>query len=97
VAFSWRSPATAAEEIVTVAEVQHGDDPGRSALPDWVAQSVSAALGAVVDRVVLVGRGGVPRTTSGKLRRRECRRRFEDGRLATPPTAGVTSEGTDRR
>ena len=35
----------------------------------------------VVDDIVLIPRGAIPKTTSGKLRRSECRRQFVEGEL----------------
>jgi fatty-acyl-CoA synthase len=39
-------------------------------------------LGLVLKEVVVVGRGELPKTSSGKPRRAELRRRYEDGELA---------------
>ncbi len=47
-----------------------------------LAVRVRRQLGLVVREVVAVGRGELPKTSSGKPRRAELRRRYEDGELA---------------
>ncbi|MFF3911425.1 fatty acyl-AMP ligase [Streptomyces sp. NPDC001848] len=51
-----------------------------------VAQAVRTAIRrdhrVDVDEVVLIRRGTLPKTTSGKVRRRSCREQYETGRLA---------------
>ncbi|MFI9503289.1 AMP-binding protein [Nocardia sp. NPDC052566] len=69
------------ESLVLVAE--HGGDNG--AHPDRLAASVHDAVarrhGIAPATVVLIAPGTVPRTTSGKLRRQECKSDFLAGRL----------------
>jgi fatty-acyl-CoA synthase len=43
---------------------------------------VRKQLGLVLEEVLVVGRGELPKTSSGKPRRAELRRRYEDGELA---------------
>ncbi|MFI6172237.1 AMP-binding protein [Nocardia sp. NPDC051052] len=65
------------EELVVVAECRTPDAPGLApALRDAVA-----ALGISIHDVVTVHSGTVPRTTSGKPRRQETRRRYLEGAL----------------
>jgi acyl-CoA synthetase (AMP-forming)/AMP-acid ligase II len=56
--------------------------------PDGLEERIRAALaaraGVVPSQVVLLDRGALPRTTSGKLRRRETVRRHLAGTLSTP-------------
>jgi len=70
--------------------------------PDAVASDVRArvlaATGARLDAVVLCRPRSIPRTTSGKIRRRDTRDRFVTGELggltvltSTPPTTGPGS------
>jgi len=47
-----------------------------------LAVRVRARLGLVLKEVVVVDRGELPKTSSGKPRRAELRRRYEDGELA---------------
>lgn len=54
-----------------------------------VRSTVSARHGLALTEIVLVDRGQVPRTSSGKVRRRECRRRYQAGELVLlPATTG---------
>jgi acyl-CoA synthetase (AMP-forming)/AMP-acid ligase II len=52
-------------------------DPRLGELSGCVRQAVSEEHGLQVHEVVLLGPGGIPRTSSGKVRRRECRALFE--------------------
>ncbi|MFC4534992.1 fatty acyl-AMP ligase [Sphaerisporangium dianthi] len=71
-----------AERLVVVAEVKPAageadlDDIRRS-----VRTAVSSCHGVQVGDVFLVDAGGVPKTSSGKLRRRTCRAAYEGGDL----------------
>ncbi len=67
------------EQAIIVLEV---DD--KSAGPEIereVRSRIGCALGLPLADVVLVKRGGIPKTTSGKVRRGELRQRYLDGRL----------------
>jgi acyl-CoA synthetase (AMP-forming)/AMP-acid ligase II len=70
------------EQLVIVNEVE------RDAVAEWddVADQIVAAIagthGTPADAVVFVDRGSIPRTTSGKIRRGECRARYTRGELA---------------
>ena len=57
----------------------------RDRLKDACRTAVLTATGVVPDTIVLVARGAIPRTSSGKVRRGETVRRFECGVL---PLAG---------
>ncbi len=76
VAFS-RLDAGGAEIAVVVAESKK-DTTG---LADAVIAAVRGDLGLTVSEVVFIKRGTLPKTSSGKVRRRECRRRLEMGEL----------------
>ncbi|MFE3384790.1 AMP-binding protein [Streptomyces anulatus] len=70
----------AVERVVLVHEVVSG-----FALREAIAavrDAVVAEHGIALHEVVLVRRGTIPRTTSGKIRRSECRRRWLAGELA---------------
>ncbi|MBE2252892.1 MAG: AMP-binding protein [Myxococcus sp.] len=73
VAFSVDDHETHQESLVVVVEQRRASEEG---LVDRIRGRVSAELGVMVDRVELVGAGALPRTTSGKLRRKECTARF---------------------
>ena len=72
-AFSENDVAHHQESLVVVVEQRRTAEPG---LLDRIRGRVSAELGVMVDRIELVGAGALPRTTSGKLRRKECTARY---------------------
>ena len=77
------------ERLVIVQEI------GRDAVDDWddvadrIVGAVAAEQGTPPDDVVLVQRGSIPRTTSGKIRRGECRSVYGRGELAEVHRHGV--------
>jgi fatty-acyl-CoA synthase len=79
VAFS-RLDASGAEQAIVVAESRKR----ASASPAIIAaiiQLVRAELGVTLAEVYLIKRGTLPKTSSGKVRRREAKRRLEVGEL----------------
>lgn len=68
------------ERLVVVAEVR-GDD-GLADVPVAIRRAIAERDGIAVHEVVCVRPGSVPRTTSRKVRRGECRRSYLDGGLA---------------
>ncbi|WP_158306033.1 non-ribosomal peptide synthetase [Azospirillum sp. B510] len=91
-AFSVPDEAARCERIVIVQEVlrrhRHGD---LRAIADAIRQSVLSAQGLQADWVVLIPHGALPRTSSGKVRRRACRDAFLDGTLTRRALAVVSS------
>ena len=76
VAFSVNGDST--EKLIIIAETimtDHGD------LSRTIEAQVRSAYGLAVHRVVLVGRGSIPKTSSGKLQRRRTKALFEGGLL----------------
>ncbi|RDI68111.1 AMP-binding protein [Nocardia pseudobrasiliensis] len=71
-------PGPRSEELVVVAECR---TPETADVPAALREAVAAALGIPVHDVVTVAPGTVPRTTSGKPRRQETRRRYLEGAL----------------
>ncbi len=88
VAFSVDGEST--EKLIIIAETTMQDN---VALARAVSDQVRSAFSLSVDKVVLVGRGSIPKTSSGKLQRRRTKALFEDGLLgnsnqcATPQRA----------
>ncbi len=64
------------ERLVVVAEIARGADDAWHDVADRMVGAVAAEHGAPPDVVLLVNRGDIPRTTSGKIRRGECRALF---------------------
>ena len=77
VAFSRLDPS-GAEEAVIVAEARKS---GADAIIAAVIAAVRAEIGVTIAEVVLIKRGTLPKTSSGKVRRREAKRRLEIGEL----------------
>jgi acyl-CoA synthetase (AMP-forming)/AMP-acid ligase II len=72
-----RQGSTSEDEIIVVAET--AQEPN---VAEAIRRAAAAALGIQVGLVFLVPRGSIPRTTSGKLRRAECRQRWAAGSLS---------------
>ncbi|MEV4050073.1 amino acid adenylation domain-containing protein [Amycolatopsis sp. NPDC049688] len=69
------------ERLAVVHEVQGPKPLPLTAIADAVRTAVLAEHGVAVSRVVLLGKGGLPKTSSGKVRRSECRRALAAGEL----------------
>jgi fatty-acyl-CoA synthase len=77
VAFSVNGDST--EKLVIIAETTMTNN---DQLALAIGNQVRSALGLSVHKVVLVGRGSIPKTSSGKLQRRQTKALFEEGQLA---------------
>lgn len=80
------------ERLVVVVEADGKvlRQPGERLLREHVHDAIRAHHRLVADDILIVRRGTLPRTSSGKVRRRECARRYTDGTLrsaAVPPPA----------
>lgn len=73
-AFGRENESTGTDDLVVVAETSETDPRGRDALARAIRGEVLAVLGVGVDDVRLWPVGTVPRTSSGKIRRKECAR-----------------------
>lgn len=83
------------ESLVVVNEVdRHSDELGEQIISS-IRQAVALEHGVQIDRVILVKSGTVPRTTSGKTRRRACRQMFEEGALKTVASSVLISESSE--
>ena len=76
------------EQVVVVAETRLKDEAARTTLVRQIRERCHDAFLFGPDDVALLGAGGIPRTTSGKVRRHECRRLYLAGELATERTPG---------
>lgn len=85
------------EELTVVIEVDSMRDVRSSEIESAARGALASSQSLRVDRVVIVGPGGIPRTSSGKVRRAECRALYLGGKLeilaesspehAQPPTS----------
>lgn len=69
------------EEIVVALEVNEREEGGLQKIADEVRSRIGRELGLPLADLVLVRRGQLPRTTSGKVRRDELRSRYLDRSL----------------
>ena len=87
VAFSVDGDST--EKLIVIAETIMTEN---AELAQAISEQVRSALGLTVNRVVLVGRGSIPKTSSGKLQRRRAKAMFEDGQLGNAGPNAQASE-----
>ena len=76
------------ERLVVVAETR--DDTADPSTVWAVRAAVSRRHGLSADVVVVVRRNTIPKTSSGKIRRRACREAFETGRLKPLSSSGAS-------
>ena len=82
-AFAVADRTAETEGVVVVAEVKGKRD--LEALERKLRQEVRMQIGITLKDVRLVDRGVVPKTTSGKIQRAECRRRYTEKTLTVAP------------
>ncbi|WP_194905548.1 non-ribosomal peptide synthetase [Catenulispora rubra] len=93
--------AGAEEQLAVVHEVQGPKPLPLAEIAAAVRTAVLGEQGVAVSRVVLLGKGGLPKTSSGKVRRSECRRALAAGELSVlfddgaEPEPGDISSATD--
>jgi 1-acyl-sn-glycerol-3-phosphate acyltransferase len=80
-AFGVPDASSGTEVVCVVAESRAREPEARARIAGEVRRAVQEATGAPADRVELVSPGAVPKTSSGKVRRSECRARFLEGTL----------------
>jgi len=76
VAFSVDGDST--EKLIIIAETSMTDN---VELSQAISDQIRSAFGITVSKVVLVGKGSIPKTSSGKLQRRRAKDMFEGGQL----------------
>ena len=87
-AVGWLPEEAPEEELLLLVELGGGDPvDGVAALEAACRTAVLAAVGVEPARVAVVAAGSLPRTSSGKLRRREALRRWLAGELTGAPGA----------
>ena len=80
-AFGTVDPATGTEKLVAVVETRVTDPAKRKRIIEGVTASVAEKVGTPPDHVALVKPLTVPKTSSGKIRRAETRRMYEQDEL----------------
>ena len=86
VAFSVNGDST--EKLIIIAETVMTEN---AELVLAIGEQIRSALGLTVHQVVLVGRGSIPKTSSGKLQRRKTKALFEEGLLGIHGGASESS------
>jgi acyl-CoA synthetase (AMP-forming)/AMP-acid ligase II len=99
VAASWLPDGEATERVLLLVENARGcPEADREALPERCREAVIAATGVRPDEVAALAPDTLPRTSSGKLRRREALRGFLAGTLRPPrPVTPVLVAGAIAR
>lgn len=79
------------ERLVLVVEVDGRllNSPGAGAVRAQVHEAIRSGHRITPDDIVVVRRGRLPKTSSGKVQRRECKRRYENGELRIVPSGVV--------
>ena len=78
-AFARPNEATGTDDLVLVVEARGLGPVERETLGTRLRGEILAAIGVRADEVAFWPVGAIPRTSSGKVRRRECAQRYEPG------------------
>jgi acyl-CoA synthetase (AMP-forming)/AMP-acid ligase II len=83
------------ERLVLVVEADGRllNSPGAGAVRAQVYEAIRSAHRITPDDIVVVRRGGLPKTSSGKVQRRECKRRYQNGELRIVASGVVAVTG----
>jgi fatty-acyl-CoA synthase len=81
-AFARPNSETGTDDLVVVAESREKDPTERERIVKEIRGELLAAIGVKADEIRVVGIGALPRTTSGKIRRKECAKKIGQGDLA---------------
>jgi acyl carrier protein len=79
-AFGSPDPATGTERLIVMAETKETNAEARAKLIAAAHEVVTAIAGSAADDIVLVPPRGVPKTSSGKVRRSSAKELYETGR-----------------
>ncbi len=83
------------EELTIVVEVADTRDVPSAEIESAVRGAIANRQNLPVDRVVVVGPGGIPRTSSGKVRRAECRALYLAGKLPVVTESKLEAQPID--
>ncbi|MGB9366945.1 MAG: AMP-binding protein [Xanthobacteraceae bacterium] len=79
-AFGSPDPQTGTERLIVMAETKEANPEARAQLIAAAHEVVTAIAGSAADDIVLVPPRGVPKTSSGKVRRSSAKELYETGR-----------------
>jgi amino acid adenylation domain-containing protein len=83
------------EELTIVVEVADTRDVPSAEIESAVRGAIANRQNLPVDRVVIVGPGGIPRTSSGKVRRADCRALYLAGKLRVVTESKLEAQPLD--
>lgn len=81
VAFGTHDARKGTEKLVIVAESKEVKKSARALISDQINERVAVAMGLPADEVVIVKPQVIPKTSSGKLQRAQCKQLYEQGKL----------------
>ena len=87
-AFGFNDPKADTERLVVLAEKRKDATAEHEAITGDVAKAIRGTTGLNPDEIVILEQGTLPRTSSGKIRRTEARRRWQEGELTPPDKVG---------
>ena len=85
------------ERLVVVQEVDPSELEDTTPALDAISAAITEQHGVRAERIVLVAPGEIPKTSSGKIRRRESRRRLQAGALRVVGERGAGAAGRESR
>ncbi len=84
------------ERLVVVAEVDRGSGVDGNEIEAAIRQALAASHELAAHEVVLIRKGSIPKTSSGKIQRSQCRRAFLDGTLSVVGRSTATPSPGDQ-
>lgn len=84
VAFGVQDPRVGTETLIIIAETDELETKARDKIINEIIDKVSSVIGIPPDQVILVSPRTIPKTSSGKLQRSQCKKLFEEGKLSKP-------------
>ncbi|MHC4829159.1 MAG: SDR family NAD(P)-dependent oxidoreductase, partial [Planctomycetota bacterium] len=81
-AFGTQGGSETGERVTLVAELRTGDSTDPQEVIGALRAAVAASHQVVLEQVVLIAARSIPKTSSGKIRRKACRAKLADGSLA---------------
>lgn len=87
VAFGTMDNKLGTEKLVIIAESRETDKQITNKMKKQISERVTVALGVPPDEIQIVKPATIPKTSSGKLQRAQCKKLYQDGKLSAwrPP------------
>lgn len=81
IAFGYEDPSTGTEKLIIATEAKSQDKATHEKLRQEIVDAVSTNIGVPPDKVVLLAPRTIPKTSSGKLQRSQCKAMYLSGEL----------------